>query len=63
VDADAMHLWLDELHGELRSWYEVHLVLRHGKASERHPLQDSSFCAHQGSGWPHQAPPYQTLQL
>lgn len=31
MDADAVHLWLDELHGELCSRDQVHFVLPHGR--------------------------------
>lgn len=42
MDADTMHLWLDELHGELCSGYEVHFVLPHGK--ERDARLHDSLC-------------------
>lgn len=55
MDTDAMHLWLDELHGELCGRYEVHLVLPRERGAQ---LRDrvlplgacSNFCAHQQSG-------------
>lgn len=42
MDADAMHLWLDKLHGELSSGYEVHLVLQAVK--RRHAWLHNSLC-------------------
>lgn len=40
MDADAVHLWLDELHGELCGGYEVHFVLPHVRERDRR-LHDS----------------------
>lgn len=42
MNADAMHLRFDELHGELCSRYEVHFVLPHGK--ERDARLHDSLC-------------------
>lgn len=42
MDTDAMHLRLDELHGELRSGYEVHFVLPYRK--ERNIQLHDSLC-------------------
>lgn len=46
MDTDAMHLWLDELHGELLSRNKVHFVLPHMK--RRHPVTLQPLGAYSG---------------